>query len=33
MNKSFSLLFYVKTSKISADGKAPVYLRITIAAS
>jgi len=30
MNKSFSLLFYVKSSKISADGTAPVYLRITI---
>ncbi|TSD66317.1 site-specific integrase [Inquilinus sp. KBS0705] len=30
MNKSFSLLFYVKSSKISADGTAPIYLRITI---
>ncbi|MBD1365352.1 site-specific integrase [Mucilaginibacter sp. ZT4R22] len=30
MNKSFSLLFYVKSSKMSADGTAPIYLRITI---
>lgn len=30
MNKSFSLLFYVKSSKLSADGTAPIYLRITI---
>lgn len=30
MNKSFSLLFYVKRSKINADGSAPIYLRITI---
>jgi hypothetical protein len=27
MNKSFSLLFYVKSSKMSADGTAPIYLR------
>jgi hypothetical protein len=30
MNKSFSLLFYVKSSKMSADGTAPFYLRVTI---
>jgi site-specific recombinase XerD len=30
MNKSFSLLFYVKSSKLGADGTAPIYLRITI---
>ncbi len=30
MNKSFGLLFYVKRSKMTADGTAPVYLRITI---
>lgn len=30
MNKSFSLLFYVKSSKLNADGTAPIYLRITI---
>ena len=30
MNKSFSLLFYVKSPKLSADGTAPIYLRITI---
>jgi hypothetical protein len=30
MNKSFSLLFYVKSSKMSADGTAPIYLRVTI---
>ncbi|MET3978644.1 hypothetical protein ABIB62_001213 [Mucilaginibacter sp. UYP25] len=28
--QSFSLLFYVKSSKLSADGTAPIYLRITI---
>ncbi|MDR3697721.1 site-specific integrase [Mucilaginibacter sp.] len=30
MNKTFGLLFYVKRSKMVADGTAPVYLRITI---
>lgn len=30
MNKTFSLLFYVKKSKKKSDGTAPVYLRITI---
>lgn len=30
MNKTFNLLFYVKKSKTSADGTAPIYLKITI---
>lgn len=30
MNKTFSLLFYVKKSKILANGTAPIYLRITV---
>jgi site-specific recombinase XerD len=30
MNKTFSLLFYVKKSKVIANGTAPIYLRITI---
>ncbi|MBS1520650.1 MAG: hypothetical protein JST50_06630 [Bacteroidetes bacterium] len=30
MNTSFGLLFYVKRSKINAEGLAPVYPRITI---
>jgi site-specific recombinase XerD len=30
MNKTFSLLFYVKKSKAVANGTAPIYLRITI---
>jgi site-specific recombinase XerD len=30
MNKTFGLLFYVKRSKMTTDGTAPVYLRITI---
>lgn len=30
MNKTFNLLFFVKKSKIKADGTVPIYLRITI---
>lgn len=30
MNKTFSLLFYLKTSKAKKDGSTPIYLRITI---
>jgi site-specific recombinase XerD len=30
MNKTFGLLFYLKKSKVDAQGKAPIYLRITI---
>ncbi len=30
MNKTFSLLFFVKKAKTIADGTAPIYLRITI---
>lgn len=30
MNKTFSLLFYVKKSKTLSNGTAPIYLRITI---
>lgn len=30
MNKTFSLLFYVKKAKTVANGTAPIYLRITI---
>jgi len=30
MNKTFGLLFYLKKSKIDAQGKCPIYLRITI---
>lgn len=30
MSKTFSLLFYVKKSKMAADGTAPIYLRITV---
>ena len=30
MNKSFNLLFFIKKSKIKANGTAPIYLRITI---
>jgi site-specific recombinase XerD len=30
MNKTFGLLFYVKRSKMTTDGTAPIYLRITI---
>ena len=30
MNKTFNLLFFVKKTKIKANGTAPIYLRITI---
>ena len=30
MNKTFGLLFYLKKSKVDAQGKIPIYLRITI---
>lgn len=30
MNKTFGLLYYVKKSKQDAQGKAPIYLRITV---
>ena len=30
MNKTFGLLFYVKRAKIDNNGKAPIYLRITV---
>ncbi|MFC4268871.1 site-specific integrase [Polaribacter marinivivus] len=30
MNKTFGLLFYLKKSKVDAQGKCPIYLRITI---
>jgi site-specific recombinase XerD len=30
MNKTFNLLFFVKKSKIKANGTAPIYIRITI---
>ncbi|MFV7235359.1 phage integrase SAM-like domain-containing protein [Flavobacterium sp. ZB4R12] len=30
MNKTFTLLFFIKKSKIKANGTAPIYLRITI---
>jgi len=30
MNKTFGLLFYLKRSKMIADGTVPVYLRVTI---
>jgi hypothetical protein len=30
MNNSLGLLFYVKRSKMTEEGTAPVYLRITI---
>ncbi|WP_185216832.1 MULTISPECIES: site-specific integrase [unclassified Chryseobacterium] len=30
MNKTFNLLFYVKKSKINANGEVPIYLRITV---
>lgn len=33
MNKSFSLLFYLKKTKMNAEGLVPVYLRITIDSS
>ncbi|MFZ3273308.1 MAG: Arm DNA-binding domain-containing protein [Lutibacter sp.] len=30
MNKTFGLLFYLKKSKVDSQGKAPIYLRITV---
>jgi site-specific recombinase XerD len=30
MNKTFGLLFYVKRAKIDNNGKAPIYVRITV---
>ena len=30
MNKTFVLLFYVKRAKIDSNGKAPIYVRITV---
>ncbi|AZA98257.1 hypothetical protein EG359_00965 [Chryseobacterium joostei] len=30
MNKTFSLLFFIKKNKIRTKGIAPIYLRITI---
>ena len=30
MNKTFGLLFYVKRAKIDSNGKAPIYVRITV---
>ena len=30
MNKTFGLLFYLKKSKVDAQGKCPIYLRITV---
>jgi len=30
MNKTFNLLFFIKKSKIKANGTVPIYLRITI---
>ena len=30
MNKTFTLLFYVKKAKINSVGESPIYLRITI---
>ena len=30
MNKSFALLFRVKTEKQLADGLVPIYLRLTV---
>ncbi|MFZ2430542.1 MAG: site-specific integrase, partial [Lutibacter sp.] len=30
MNKTFGLLFYLKKGKVDSQGKAPIYLRITV---
>ena len=30
MNKTFGILYYLKKSKIDNQGKAPIYLRITV---
>ena len=30
MTNTFSLLFYIRTTKIKADSTAPIYVRITI---
>lgn len=30
MNKTFGLLFYLKKSKVDSQGKAPIYLRVTV---
>ncbi len=30
MNKTFGLLFYLKKSKVDAQGKSPIYMRITV---
>ena len=30
MSKTFGLLFYLKKSKVDTQGKAPIYLRITV---
>ena len=30
MNKTLGILFYVKRAKIDDNGKAPIYVRITV---
>ena len=30
MYQTFSILFYLQRNKASSDGKAPIYLRITV---
>ena len=30
MNRTFGLLFYLKKNRVDANGKSPIYLRITI---